>query len=118
MTRTTDDVDIDNLSPVVPTPRADGYENPFELVDSPMGLMERWRANAMAIGVTGGMSALHEMRFESATRENNLTRWIACGLTFLLLSICRDLSRLETTRSLAGVHAWQQNVVWPRSKQL
>jgi hypothetical protein len=61
MTRTTDDVDIDNLDPVIPAARADGYENPFELVDSPMGLMERWRANAMAIGVTGGMSALHEM---------------------------------------------------------
>jgi hypothetical protein len=59
MPRTTDDIDIDNLSPVVRTiPPA---ENPFDLIQCPLGLMERWRANAMAMGTTGALSALHEV---------------------------------------------------------
>jgi hypothetical protein len=61
MPRTQDDIDINNLNPVIPVKRDEGYENPFDVVECPLGVMERWRANAMAMGTTGAMSALHEM---------------------------------------------------------
>src|SRR5262249_30455109 len=46
--------------------------NPFELIDSPFaeGKMERWRAEAMLIGTTGGMqSVLQTIRNDAAELE-------------------------------------------------
>ena len=34
--------------------------NPFELIDTPWGTMERWRAEAMLIGTTGGMQSVYD----------------------------------------------------------
>ena len=35
-------------------------KNPFEKVSTPLGEMERWRAEAMLIGTTGGMKSVFE----------------------------------------------------------
>jgi hypothetical protein len=44
--------------------------NPFETVDTPLGTMERWRAEAMLIGTTGGMqSVLQTIRNDAAELE-------------------------------------------------
>lgn len=51
MARTQDD--IDNLNPVIPVKRDDGYENPWEIIDSPWGHIERWRASTLATGTMG-----------------------------------------------------------------
>lgn len=37
-----------------------GDENPEELIPSPFGVMERWRAQAMQTGELGGLSALRD----------------------------------------------------------
>jgi hypothetical protein len=50
MPRTQDDIDIDNLTPVVPS-RLDPSQ--FEIVDSPIGRMERWRAASITAGMIG-----------------------------------------------------------------
>src|SRR5215471_9092397 len=34
--------------------------NPFETVSTPLGTMERWRAEAMLIGTTGGMQSVYD----------------------------------------------------------
>jgi hypothetical protein len=44
MPRTQDDIDIDNLTPIIPVVRDDTWENPYEIVDSPIGRMPRWKA--------------------------------------------------------------------------
>ena len=44
--------------------------SPFETVDTPLGTMERWRAEAMLIGTTGGMqSVLQTIRNDAAELE-------------------------------------------------
>ena len=44
--------------------------NPFETVSTPLGTMERWRAEAMLIGTTGGMqSVLQTIRDDAAEFE-------------------------------------------------
>jgi len=44
--------------------------DPFETVDTPLGTMERWRAEAMLIGTTGGMqSVLQTVRDDAAELE-------------------------------------------------
>src|SRR5215472_4369808 len=44
--------------------------NPFETVSTPLGTMERWRAEAMLIGTTGGMqSVLQTIRNDAAELE-------------------------------------------------
>jgi hypothetical protein len=44
--------------------------NPFETVDTPLGTMERWRAEAMLIGTTGGMqNVLQTIRNDAAELE-------------------------------------------------
>src|SRR6516165_11847903 len=44
--------------------------NPFETVDTPLGTMERWRAECMLIGTTGGMqSVLQTVRDDAAELE-------------------------------------------------
>jgi hypothetical protein len=35
--------------------------NPFELVDSPWGRVERWRADALAIGAMGALAQVHQI---------------------------------------------------------
>lgn len=37
--------------------------NPFETVDTPLGKMERWRAEAMFIGTTGGIQSVYEAKY-------------------------------------------------------
>jgi hypothetical protein len=45
-------------------------KNPFEKVSTPLGEMERWRAEAMLIGTTGGMqSVLQTIRDDAAELE-------------------------------------------------
>src|SRR5215471_2818677 len=45
-------------------------KNPFERVSTPLGEMERWRAEAMLIGTTGGMqSVLQTVRDDAAELE-------------------------------------------------
>ena len=45
-------------------------KNPFETVSTPLGEMERWRAEAMLIGTTGGMqSVLQTVRDDAAELE-------------------------------------------------
>src|SRR6516165_9141182 len=45
-------------------------KNPFERVSTPLGEMERWRAEAMLIGTTGGMqSVLQTIRNDAAELE-------------------------------------------------
>src|SRR5262249_38454930 len=45
-------------------------KNPFEKVSTPLGEMERWRAEAMLIGTTGGMqSVLQTVRDDAAELE-------------------------------------------------
>jgi hypothetical protein len=45
-------------------------KNPFEKVSTPLGEMERWRAEAMLIGTTGGMqSVLQTIRNDAAELE-------------------------------------------------
>jgi hypothetical protein len=36
----------------------DPGKNPMELVDTPSGRMERWRADALLVGETSGLTAL------------------------------------------------------------
>jgi hypothetical protein len=44
--------------------------NPFETVSTPLGTMERWRAEAMLIGTTGGIqSFLQTVRNDAAELE-------------------------------------------------
>src|SRR5215467_12425040 len=44
--------------------------NPFETVSTPLGTMERWRAEAMLIGTTGGIrSVLQTVRNDAAELE-------------------------------------------------
>src|SRR5262249_34915906 len=44
--------------------------SPFETVDTPLGTMERWRAEAMLIGTTGGMQrVLQTVRDDAAELE-------------------------------------------------
>ena len=43
--------------------------NPFEKVDTPLGTMERWRAEAMLIGTTGGMLSVYRtIRADAASQ--------------------------------------------------
>ena len=49
--QSTDDIAIDLLTPVVPEVRAD--ENPWEIIDTPWGHIERWRASTLACGTMG-----------------------------------------------------------------
>jgi hypothetical protein len=68
MPRAQDDKDIDNLSPVAPvTHDADGYENPFDIIDSPWGHIERWRASTLSTGTMGALANVYDIvRSDSA----------------------------------------------------
>ena len=49
---------------------ADPRNNPFETVDTPLGKMERWRAEAMLIGTTSGAQHVFEaIRTDAAALE-------------------------------------------------
>ena len=44
--------------------------NPFEIIDTPLGVMERWRAEAMLIGTTGGIKSVYDsIRADAAAQE-------------------------------------------------
>jgi len=44
--------------------------SPFELVDTSLGKMERWRAEAMLIGTTGGIQSVYDsIRADATTQE-------------------------------------------------
>ena len=47
-------------APVRPLLRAYEGENPYELIPSPWGEMERWRADALATGELSALTALSE----------------------------------------------------------
>src|SRR5262245_45409213 len=43
--------------------------NPFEILNTPLGEMERWRAEAMLVGTTGGIQSVYDaIRADAATQ--------------------------------------------------
>jgi hypothetical protein len=80
--------------------------SPFETVDTPLGTMERWRAEAMLIGTTGGMQSVFEaIRSDSAARADEAQARTAliqhlCAQVDALTSRCDALaSELETFKA-------------------
>jgi Tfp pilus assembly protein FimV len=83
-------------------------QNQFELVETRLGTMERWRANAMLIGETGGILSVYD-----AIRSDSIARADAdkarealikhlCSQVDALTTRCDALaSELETTKAEA-----------------
>jgi len=43
--------------------------NPFEIIDTPLGVMERWRAEAMLIGSTSGVQSVFQTIRDDAAAQ-------------------------------------------------
>src|SRR5262249_24651420 len=76
--------------------------NPFETVDTPLGTMERWRAEAMLIGTTGGMqSVLQTIRNDAAELEQKAAAFDAKKSAVLstVNRLLRFMSRVDPRTS-------------------
>src|SRR5262249_16276977 len=68
--------------------------NPFEKVDTPLGTMERWRAEAMLIGTTGGMKSVFEsIRADAAAQAARADE--AEARTTLIRHVCDKIADFE-----------------------
>ena len=62
------------VAPSHPPVRAYDGENPFDLVDSPYGRIERWRAVALSTGEVGAMTVLIKQIQNDAAATSTLSR--------------------------------------------
>ena len=94
--------------------------SPFETVDTPLGAMERWRAEAMLIGTTSGVESVFKaIRADAAERAARADADIKLGphsfniyarrsmlfnqnLTTLLLRLPQSAPRVEPTLLVKG----------------
>src|SRR5262249_7527948 len=76
--------------------------SPFETVDTPLGTMERWRAEAMLIGTTGGMqSVLQTIRNDAAELEKR-TAALDAKKSAVLSTVNRLLRFMSRVDALAS----------------
>ena len=68
--------------------------NPFETVSTPLGTMERWRAEAMLIGTTGGMQSVYDaIRTDAAAQAARADE--AEARTALIRHVCDKIADFE-----------------------
>jgi hypothetical protein len=106
------------VAPQHPRTRAYEGENPYDLVDSRWGRIERWRANAMA---TGEASAATQARHDAVTTLDDIEaqkRVLAAGQAALAIDRATfDAERRKFADQAASL-AGRLSVEWDRMEKL
>jgi hypothetical protein len=82
--------------------------NPFEIIDSPWGHIERWRASTLSTGTMGALAQVYEMvrndaaEVEARSQETEARAGLVSHLCDQISGLQERISRLEDALELRG----------------